>query len=82
MQNGIISVHDLFRRFAIIGKRLFKLFLRDIGTVVKDRAVVYDKDFIFRYCFSASQGELLFVELVGNHKILKLFHAHASGERA
>ena len=62
-------------------QHLGKFLVGDIGLVVHQRPVVDDQYIVLVHYPGGVQGQLLLVDLVGNHEILEGQHAHAVAER-
>gem|GEM_PF-6283435 len=82
MQNRVVARKHLLLGFAEVRQNLPELLVRDIRLVVKQRPVVDDQYVFLRHHLRALERQLFLVQLVCDHKILKIQHRHAVAERA
>ena len=82
MQYRVIARQKLLLRDAEAGQYLGKFLVGNVGLVVQNGPVIDNQDILFRHGLRAAQGQLLLVELVADHKILKLQHGHAARKGA
>ena len=82
MQNRVVAREHLLLGFAEVRQNLPELLVRDIRLVVKQRPVVDDQHVFLRHHLRALQRQLFLMQLVCDHKILKIQHRHAVAERA
>ena len=80
VQDGIIVGERLLLSQTEARKHLPELLIGDIGLIVEKRAVIQHDDVLLRHHLRRLERQLLLVQLVGNDKILKIQHGHASAE--
>ena len=82
MQNRVVAREHFLLGFAEVRQNLPELLVRDIRLVVKQRPVVDDQHVFLRHHLRALERQLFLMQLVCDHKILKIQHRHAVAERA
>ena len=82
MQNRVVAREHFLLGFAEVRQNLPELLVRDIRLVVKQRPVVDDQHVFLRHHLRALQRQFFLMQLVCDHKILKIQHRHAVAERA
>ena len=80
MQHRVIAGKQLLLGPAEVGEHGAELLVRDIGLVVEDRAVVDDEHLLLGHRLRRPERETLLVQLVLDHVILEIQHAHAARE--
>ena len=82
MQHRVIAREHLFLGLAEVGEHGAEFLVGYVGLVVKEGAVIDDEHLLLRHGLRRAERQTLLMQLILDHIILEVQHAHAARERA